>query len=347
MAFKKLIIKPGVNRDQTNYANEGGWWAGNKIRFLSGFPQKIGGWVRYTATPYVGLCRALFNWVVSQVSATLNYNIMAVGTDTKIYVEAGDNTATGATLYDITPIRATYTHSTTPTTDNCIGTTINTTTITVTLAGHGGLTGDYVIISGVAGTTIGGVPVSQINGEHIITVTGVNTFTFQVSTTATSTTTGQGGTAITVKFQISPNISSTTAGYGWGIPTWGGVVLPSGPNTGWGIGAAIPGATKIRLIYFDKQDTNLTFNIRYGNLYYWTFTGTSSFTTPALSFKEIITNTPASSALVSASDVPEGVTFSMFEDTSGVMMAFGCTPYGVPGAAADPLLVRWSSAYNA
>ena len=333
MALKKLIFKPGINRDQTNYANEGGWWAGNKIRFLSGFPQKIGGWIRYTVAPYIGLCRALFNWVPAAGS-----NLMAVGTDTKIYVEAGAN------LYDITPLRATYTSATTPSTNNCIGTTSGTKTITVTLpSAHGATTGDYVTVSGVTGGTIGGISVANINGEFVVTVTSSTAFTFQASgtTNATSTVSGQGGTAITLAFQISPNTAASVSGYGWGIPTWGGVVLPSGPDTGWGIGATNSTvSTAIRLIYFDNRVEDLMFNIRYGDLYYWDFT--SSLNTRAISFKDIIT--ASYSASVNASDVPIGVTFSMFEDTSGVVMAFGCSPYG--GGAVDPLLVRWSSAYN-
>lgn len=332
MALKKIIFKPGINRDQTNYANEGGWWAGNKVRFLSGYPQKIGGWVRYTVAPYVGLCRALFNWV-----ASAGFNLMAIGTNTKIYVESGAN------LYDITPLRATYTNLTTPSTTNCIGTTNGTKTITITLsAAHGASTGDYVTVSGVTGGTIGGIPVADINGEFVITVTGATTFTFEASgtTNATSTVSGQGGTTVVLAFQISANTSSTVSGYGWGIPTWGGDV-PSGTDTGWGIGALSPFDYSIRLIYFDKRVEDLTFNIRYGDLYYWDFTNGTSLSNRAVSFKTLA---DTYSPTIDSADVPEGVTFSMFEDTTGVVMAFGCSPYG--GGTVDPLLVRWSSAFN-
>jgi hypothetical protein len=48
MAFQRLQFRPGVVRDQTNYTGEGGWWDGDKVRFFSGYPQKIGGWKKYT-----------------------------------------------------------------------------------------------------------------------------------------------------------------------------------------------------------------------------------------------------------------------------------------------------------
>jgi len=65
MPLQKLQLKPGVNRDQTNYTNEGGWYECDKIRFRSGYPQKIGGWLKYSTTPLVGVCRSMFNWITS------------------------------------------------------------------------------------------------------------------------------------------------------------------------------------------------------------------------------------------------------------------------------------------
>lgn len=97
MALSKLVFKPGINRDQTNYASEGGWFEMDKVRFRSGFPEKIGGWQHFNNTPYIGVSRNLFNWITSDGA-----NLLSITTNKKIYVEAGDN------LYDITPIRATF-----------------------------------------------------------------------------------------------------------------------------------------------------------------------------------------------------------------------------------------------
>ena len=40
MALKKLVLKPGVNRENTRYANEGGWYESDKVRFRQGTPEK-------------------------------------------------------------------------------------------------------------------------------------------------------------------------------------------------------------------------------------------------------------------------------------------------------------------
>ena len=102
MAFIKLQFKPGVNRDQTDYSNEGGWYECDKIRFRSGYPEKIGGWVKTTPTAFDGVCRQMWNWIT-----TFNDNLLALGTDTKAYIE------NGGYYYDITPVS--YTHLTLPT----------------------------------------------------------------------------------------------------------------------------------------------------------------------------------------------------------------------------------------
>lgn len=97
MPLSKLVFKPGINRDQTNYASEGGWYACDKIRFRSGFPEKIGGWNKYSTNTFVGVCRSLFNWITSDGN-----NLMALGTSKKEYVEVG------SVLYDVTPVRLVF-----------------------------------------------------------------------------------------------------------------------------------------------------------------------------------------------------------------------------------------------
>ena len=96
MPLSKLVFKPGINRDQTNYASEGGWYECDKVRFRSGFPEKIGGWLKYNQTEFLGVCRSLFNWVTSDGN-----NLLSLGTNKKVYVESG------TFLFDITPTRLT------------------------------------------------------------------------------------------------------------------------------------------------------------------------------------------------------------------------------------------------
>jgi len=144
MALSKLVFKPGVNRDQTNYASEGGWYETQLVRFRSGYPEKFGGWTVSNITPYSGSARSVFSW-----SATDGSNLLGVGTNTNVYV------GSGTTLYNITPIFATYTSATTPSSSNCIATTNGSKTVTVTITGHGATTGTSVLFSGISGPTIG------------------------------------------------------------------------------------------------------------------------------------------------------------------------------------------------
>jgi hypothetical protein len=96
MPFTKLQFRPGVNREITQYANEGGWFDMDKVRFGAGFPEKIGGWTLSDNEYYAGTCRSLHQW--TDLRANL---LTGIGTNLKYYIR------TGGTLYDITPIRET------------------------------------------------------------------------------------------------------------------------------------------------------------------------------------------------------------------------------------------------
>ena len=328
MPFIKLQFKQGINRDQTNYTGEGGWWDCDKIRFFSGYPQKIGGWFRYTSETFIGTCRQLFNWVTSYTD-----NLLAVGTNEKMYIEVG------GIFYDITPIRETFTTSTVPSSDNCIDTTNASTTVTVNIVGHGCLTGDYVIISGVTGDP-GGIPNAEINTEHVVTRVDADNFTFVVTTAATSTTTNQGGTAITVACQIHPGFASITAGYGWGTGSWSG-------SYGWGLASPTPVYLPQRDWFFDNFDNDLIMNIRAdttgsgvaigGPIYIWE-RGTSVNPSTALATPAVLL-----SSLAGAADVPESASQILVSQNNKHLLAFGCQPYGGSSGDFDPLLIRWAS----
>jgi hypothetical protein len=140
MPLQKIQLRPGIVRDTTNYSNEGGWFECDKIRFFSGFPQKIGGWVKTSPLSFIGVCRQLWNWITS-----FSDNFLAVGTNIKVYIEAG------SVFYDITPLRTTLVS---PATDNCVETTSGSTTVTINVVGHGCDDGAYVTISGVTGMSV-------------------------------------------------------------------------------------------------------------------------------------------------------------------------------------------------
>lgn len=325
MAFIKLQFKPGVNRDQTDYSNEGGWYECDKIRFRSGYPQKIGGWVKSTPTAFIGVCRQMWNWVTSYSD-----NLLALGTNEKVYIEAGGY------FYNITPLRDINPTLSTTTTDNCVNTTISTKDITINLgAAHGAETGDYVQISGVAGATIGGVPVSEINGNHKITVIDADSFSFTVTTTATSNTTNQGGTAIVISFEITPGYAIPTDGYGWGVGTWG--------RDAWGLGTtAAPVSLPQRDWWFDNFDNDLVMNIRNGEGYWWA-RGTAADPATALADRAISLVDYATNEGYTAASVPVKIMQLLVSQQDRHLIAFGAVPFGsVSAADFDPLLIRWA-----
>ena len=61
MTIQKIVIKPGVNRENTRYTSEGGWWESDKVRFRQGNPEKIGGWQAISSNTFLGVCRSLHN----------------------------------------------------------------------------------------------------------------------------------------------------------------------------------------------------------------------------------------------------------------------------------------------
>lgn len=272
----------------------------------------------------------MWNWITSFTD-----NLLAVGTNAKVYLEVG------GLFYDITPLRATFD---TPDTDNCIETTDTSTTVVVNITAHGCATGDFVTISGVTGD-VGGVPDAEINAEHVVTVIDVDSFSFEVTTAATSTTSG-GGTAITVECQISPGFASITAGYGWGTGGWSGVT-PANPDTGWGLASPTPVFLPQRDWYFDNFDNDLVMNIRStttgggvaagGPIYYWERGNTVNPTT-ALGTRAVLL-----SSLSGAADVPTGATQILVSQNDKHLLAFGTQPYGGSASDFDPLLIRWSS----
>ena len=190
MPLKKLKFNPGVNRENTRYTSESGWYDCDKIRFRQGTPEKIGGWDQLSAQTFLGYCRSLWNW------ATLSgLSLIGVGTNSKFYIESGGY------YNDITPIRAALTLT------NPFSITNNSSTVTVTDANGNYLNGDYVTFYG--STAIGN---ATILGEYQITYNTGNSYTIDLSSTVVIST---GIPALfTVKFKLANNtpVVLTTTG---------------------------------------------------------------------------------------------------------------------------------------
>ena len=233
--LKKLTLKAGVNRENTRYTNENGYYISDKVRFRQGTPEKIGGWTRISANFFLGTCRSLWNWITLGGA-----NLLGIGTNLKFYIEQG------GTYNDITPIRKTTTLT------NPFTTTNLSTTVLVTDAANGSVTGDFVTFSGAS--AVGGL---TLNGEYQLTVVSVNTYNITASSAATSSTTG-GGT-VTAAYQINVGPDYAVPTIGWGAGGWG-----TGP---WGTGTS--SAYPIRLWSQMNFGENLVFGPRQGAIYYW------------------------------------------------------------------------------
>jgi hypothetical protein len=321
MAFIKLQFKPGVNRDQTDYSNEGGWYECDKIRFRSGYPEKLGGWVKATPRTFIGTCRQMWNWVT-----TFTDDFLAVGTNEKVYIEVAGY------FYDITPIRTTVS---TPNSDNCVFTSDGSRTVTITTVTTTNAVADaYVQISGVSGA-VGGIPASELNANHRITsvISGFS-FTIEVATAATSTVTGGGGTAIVVQMEINPGNAITVYGYGWGVGTWG--------RNAWGLGADQPIVLPQRDWWFDNFDNDLVMNIRNGEGYWWE-RGVATDPQSALGTRAISLSDYATAQGFTAASVPVKIMQLLVSQQDKHVIAFGAVPFGSTDPDDfDPLLIRWA-----
>ena len=249
MPLQKVILKPGVNRENTRYTNEGGWYESEKIRFRQGTPEKLGGWQRISPNTYTGVCRSLWNW-----TTLTGANLLGVGTSNKFYIEA-----TGA-YYDITPIYTTSTLGANPLSTN------GTTTVTVTDSSYNPQVGDFVIFSGAA--TFNGVTIS---GEYEVkTVPTSTTYTITSATTASGSGSG-GGAAVFASYLLHIGSAANAAFAGWGSGAW------SSSNWG-GLGYASTATLAIWSQWNFGQD--LVFGPKLGKLYYWNATPAVNLAVP-------------------------------------------------------------------
>lgn len=238
MPLKKLAFKPGVNRENTRYTTEGGWYECDKVRFRQGTPEKIGGWQQISNSQFLGICRSLWPWST----------YLGVGTNLKYYIEYG-----GA-YNDITPIR-----STTAPGEVTFAATNGSAVITATDLLHGGVTGDFVTFSGAV--SLGGnITAVVLNREYQITVVSVNTYTFTAVATANASDVGTGGAATVGAYQVNTGSDIQNPSVGWGAGAWG-----SGT---WGIGTS-GAVTPLQVWNAYNFGGDLIYGPLGGALYYW------------------------------------------------------------------------------
>jgi len=323
MPFIKLNFKPGLNRDQTNYSNEGGWFECDKIRFLSGYPQKIGGWIRATPNFMLGVGRQMWNWLT-----TYSDNLLGIGTNKKLYIEVG------GVFYDITPLRATSVNATTFTA------TTGSSTLVVVNSGSATTTGDFVTFSGAV--SLGGnITAAVLNQNYEVTTINANAYSITAKSPTTglpvlanSSDVGNGGGAVTSKYEIAIGNAGNTLGYGWGTGVY------SAPGIGWGLASATPVNLPQRDWWFDNFDNDAVANIRDGEIYYWE-RGTSTIDN-ALSNRAVLLSGLTLNG-VAPNSVPNKAMQILVSQNDKHLLAFGAQPFGGLSTDFDPLLIRWAT----
>jgi hypothetical protein len=361
MPLQKLEFRPGVNRESTTLANEGGWFESNKVRWRSGYPEKIGGWTKDTGTENVtspastfssgglvtalqpttgsfwGVCRTLFNWLNLS-----GYNLMAIGTNLKYYIQNGS----GGNYYDITPIRETALTVGNAFTTNTSTNTGTQTTLVVNDPGHGAQTGDFVSITGTSGP-VNGVLAADINGEHQITFISTTTYSIVVNGTASSS--GTPAVSANFYYQITTGSDIYTTDVGWGAGGWGGSTTGYS-TTGWGVSAPAGLGIGVQLRLWSQANfgQDLIFNPRGGALYYWAVDSNPNVYNRGQLMQAGGTITVRGSSVAIDSSCPSLVNTVGVSDASRFVIAFGCNdPSGVLfSTAQDPLLIRWSDQEN-
>ena len=271
MPLQKLLLKPGVNRENTRYTSEGGWYESDKVRFRQGMPEKIGGWERISSDFFLGVCRSLHTWVT-----LANTTVTSVGTHLKYYLE------NGGAYYDITPIRATVTLT------NPFATVSGSAIVTVTDANGGYRNGDYVTFSNAS--AVGGL---TLNGEFQITYGVGNTYVITASSTANGSATG-GGT-VTATYQINSGSELEAALAGWSAAKWG--------EGTWGNGGE--GVESLRIWSQGNFGEDLILGHRGGALFFWDASENTPLNTRAtlLNAETGASNVPTIQNIILVSDI--------------------------------------------
>lgn len=363
MPLQKLALKAGVNRESTSYANEGGWYESDKIRFRSGQPEKIGGWVKDTGavsssvstvsdygnvypttmpTPpsgtLWGICRSMWNWVT-----LAGQNLLSFGTNLKFYIQNGVN----GFYYDVTPIRATHTAVA-----NAFTTVISSFTVVVNDPAHGAQTGDFVTITATSGV-VNGIPAATMGTTatpvmYQITYIDSNSYSITVASAATSN--GISTATATFSYELTSGNDIYSVAAGWGAGGWGGKT-PGYSDTGWGLAAAA-GGVGVGLRFWSQSNfgENLIFNPCGGGIYLWAVNVSPNIYDRAQllvagSTVRIKNSAGTASTTVSIdATCPTAANYVLVSDASRFIIAFGTNdPTGVYATTIqDPMQIRWS-----
>jgi len=338
MPLQKVELRPGLNREGTDYANEGGWYDGNKIRFRSGFPEKIGGWSRLSNNTFIGTARSLWNWAALNGS-----NYLGIGTSKKYYVESGGAYTDITPILYASPVANAFTAVTvTPFSSN----------ITIVDGSYTPSVGDYIVISGAV--SLGGNITAAVLNQEYQEVVEVSTTTFTIiardPTTglpvlSNASDTGHGGTGIVLNYEVPVGLDVYSVGIGWGAGGWNANPLNLTTDAwahGWGTGVTTGGiAEQLRLWSNDNFGQDLVLAPRNGAIYYWQASLGLSQRAQLLSYLSI-------NAGYQGQFVPTQTIQIIASAVQKFIIAFGANSYDSTNSntAFNPMLVRWSDQLN-
>ena len=287
MPLQKFLFKPGINKENTTYSNEGGWFDANLVRFRKGLPEKIGGWQKYSNNTFSSKGRGLHAWV-----ALDSTKYIGLGATQKYYV------LQGISYYDITPIRKTTTNGVT------FAATNGSSEITATDNSHGAVQNDFVTFSDAV--SLGGnITAAVLNQEYQITSVTTNTYTFSAkdtdgnTVTANASDTSNGGSGVDGVYQINVGLDVYVPSSGWGAGSWG--VGTFGSVT------ALASSDQLRTWSHDNFGEDLILNVRNGGVYYWDTSGGLTSRAVALSDLAGANLAPTKAIQVLVSDVDRHV----------------------------------------
>jgi len=313
----KLNFKPGINRESTEYAEEGSWYNGDKVRFRQGRPENLRGYVKRVTTPFDGTARDIITWSDNDA-----YKFASFGTEKKLYEYNNDENI------DITPIKEVSVGTnvlaivTIDGTNNGFYTVATETTIIVSVSSHGAATGDFVTFT--SSTSIGGN--QDLSGRTFnVSVINSNRFHFETTVAAESTQNRVGTATLKYLLPTGTNIAITNLGYGADVYNAGASVT--------GVRAWNQPASASNIITRNTQWSLDTFGEdiiacrRGSRIFKWDTT---------------IESTPDRAVIISAS--PSVNNYILVSPNDRHVVAFGSTEFGT--GTFNPMLVRWSDQNN-
>ena len=320
MTLQKAIFKPGINREGTDYDNEGGWFDCNLVRFRKGRPEKFGGWAKDNNNTFLGTCRALHPWI-----ALAGTKYLGLGTTWKYYIEEGSS------FNDVTPIRSTT--SAGDVTFAKVGD--GDATITVSDTAHGAVQNDFVTFSGAA--SLGGnITATVLNQEYqIATIVNANSYTIEAKdtsgaeVTANSSDSGNGGGSTVGTYQLNVGLDVYVPGTGWGLNGWG--------EGAFGSATALSSTNQLRLWTHDNFGEDLIINQRGGGIFRWV--ENNGVTTRAVNL----------STTAGANQVPTVGLQVITSEKDRHLIVLGADPLsgGTRTGTVDPMLIAFSDQENA